>query len=248
MDDPLLPVWEWFLRLHQESGINLSIFYDQIDRERFLTGIVVTLKLSIVCIVISVVIGIVGAWLRHSSGVWVRMSIQAYVQFFRNTPPIVQLYFFYFAVDKVLSDALGQEYIMGSFGWAALSLSFFAGSFNVEIFRAGVEAVPRSTIQAAEALGYSRLGVYRFVILPLAFRICLPALGSNLINLVKTTTIAYTIAVPETLYVANQIWSEMYNVPEMMNVVWLVYIIYVSLLVWLLHRMEKKFRLKGYGD
>jgi polar amino acid transport system permease protein len=61
------------------------------------------------------------------------------------------------------------------------------------------------------------------VVLPLAFRISLPALNNNLVNLVKTTTIAYAIAVPEMLYVANQIWSDELNVPEMMNVLLIIY-------------------------
>ena len=63
------------------------------------------------------------------------------------------------------------------------------------------------------------------MILPLAFRISLPALNNNLVNLVKTTTIAYAIAVPEMLYVANQIWSDELNVPEMMNVLLIIYVV-----------------------
>ena len=118
----------------------------------------------------------------------------------------------------------------------------------MEIFRAGVEAVPRSTIEAADSLGYTRLQVYRYVTLPLAFRVCLPALNNNLINLLKTTTVAYAIAVPETLYVSNQIWSDEYNVFEMMNVVWIVYIVLVGFLVWLMHMWEKSMRIPGYGQ
>jgi polar amino acid transport system permease protein len=129
-----------------------------------------------------------------------------------------------------------------------VSLSFFAGAFNTEIFRAGVEAVPRSTSEAAEALGYTRRQIYQYVTLPLAFRVCLPALNNNLINLLKTTTVAYAIAAPETLYVANQIWSDEYNVREMMNVVWLVYIVLVGVLVWLMHRWERSIKVPGFGQ
>jgi len=180
--------------------------------------------------------------------VWMRRIVQGYIQFFRNTPPLIQLYFFYFAVDGALSTLLDiKGGVLGSYGWAVVSLSFFAGAFNVEIFRAGVEAVPKSTTEAAEALGYNRLQVYRYITLPLAFRVCLPALNNNLINLLKTTTVAYAIAVPETLYVANQIWSDEYNVPEMMNVVWIVYLLLVGLLVWLMHRWENSIRVPGFG-
>ncbi len=78
------------------------------------------------------------------------------------------MYFFYFAVDAALVDSLRLSgSVLGSFGWAALSLSFFAGAFNVEIFRSGIEAVPKSTVEAADSLGYTKQQIYRYVTLPL---------------------------------------------------------------------------------
>ena len=241
-------VWDWFRWLYDEHGIKLTIFYDEWDRGRFFKGIWTTIHLSFICIVLSIVVGVVGAWLQTSRFVWLRRIVQAYIQFFRNTPPLIQLYFFYFAVDTFFSSLLGVHGgILDSYGWAVVSLSFFAGAFNVEIFRAGVEAVPESTTEAATALGYTRRQIYQYITLPLAFRVCLPALNNNLINLLKTTTVAYAIAVPETLYVANQIWSDEYNVFEMMNVVWVTYIILVGFLVWLMHSWEKSIKIPGYG-
>jgi len=106
--------------------------------------------------------------------------------------------------------------------------------------------VPNETVEAAEALGYSRLQAYVHVILPLAFRISLPALNNNLVNLVKTTTIAYAIAVPEMLYVANQIWSDELNVPEMMNVLLVIYVLLVGIVVYVMGRWERAMRVPGY--
>ncbi|MBC8241404.1 MAG: amino acid ABC transporter permease [Alphaproteobacteria bacterium] len=242
-------VWDWFLWLNKAHGIKLTIFYDEWDRSRFFGGIWTTIHLSFICMVFSILIGMGGAWLQMSHFVWVRRIIQGYIQFFRNTPPLVQLYFFYFAVDSALSSATGVTGgVFSSYGWAVVSLSFFAGAFNVEIFRAGIESVPRSTVEAADALGYTRLQVFSYVTMPLAYRVCLPALNNNLINLIKTTTVAYAIAVPETLYISNQIWSDEYNVPEMMNVVWTVYIVLVGILVWIMHRWEKSIRVPGFGS
>lgn len=240
-------VADWFRWLNASYGINLTIFYDPIDARKFASGIWTTIQLSVACVIASMIVGVVGAWLQQSRLGWTRRFVQAYIQFFRNTPPLVQLYFFYFALDSALASLVGAGSLMGSLGWAMASLSFFAGAFNVEIFRAGIEAVPRATVEAAEALGYTRLGVYRHVVLPLAFRISLPALNNNLVNLVKTTTIAYAIAAPETLYMANQIWSDSVNVPEMMNVVWIVYLILVGALVWLMGRWERAMRVPGLG-
>jgi polar amino acid transport system permease protein len=243
----LQPVWDWFAWLYDEHGINLSVLYDDFDRGRFLEGIQTTIELSLVCVALSLVVGVTGAFLQQSNWTITRRLVQGYIQFFRNTPPLVQLYFFYFAVDRALADLLGLPNIMDGFGWAVVSLSFFAGAFNVEILRAGIEAVPRSTVEAAESLGYTRLQVYRHVVLPLAFRVSLPALNNNMVNLVKTTTLAYAIAVPEILYVSNQIWSEMLNVSEMMNVVWITYLVLVGALVWMMHRWERSLRIPGYG-
>ena len=245
-------VWTWFEWLYEATGIKLTIFYDAFDRERMVAGVFTTIKLSVVCILCSVLIGLLGAWLQGSRVRWLRRAVQAYVQFFRNTPPLVQLYFFYFAVGSLMpmvDDGFGgQSPMLGSFAWAAISLSLFAGAFNVEIFRSGIEAVPLTTIEAAHSLGYSRLRAYIHVVLPLAARVCFPALNNNLVNLVKTTTLAYAIAVPEMLYVANQIWSDEVNVPEMMTFLLLAYGAVVGVLVWVMHRWERAMRIPGYSQ
>jgi len=245
----LQPVWDWFRTLHATTGINLTIFYDSFDRARFLNGFLTSVELMGLCLVASVAIGVVGAWLQGVRFWGVRAITQGYIQFFRNTPPLVQLYFFYFALGSYLrmTNPMGlQVPIVSGFQWAVIGLSLYAGAFNVEIFRAGIEAVPRETVEAAEALGYSRLKAYAYIILPLAFRISLPALNNNLVNLIKTTTIAYAIAVPEMLYVANQIWSDELNVPEMMNVLLVIYLGLVGVLVFVMGRWERALHVPGY--
>ena len=240
----------FFAWLYSEHGINLTIGYDAYDRDRFLYGIWTTALLSVLSIFFSLLIGAVGAWAR-SSPLWVlRVFIGAFIAFFRNTPPLVQLYFFFFAIGAVLrvtgENGLPQP-LISNFGWAVISLSLFAGALNVEIFRSGIEAVPKSTVEAAHALGFNRLQIYLYIVLPLAVRVALPALGTNLVNLVKTTTLAYAIAVPEILYVSAQIWSDELNVREMMNILLLSYIGLVAVMVWALHRWEKSLRIPGYG-
>jgi polar amino acid transport system permease protein len=183
------------------TGLNLTHLSDEFDRARLLGGMRTTINLAVLCIGCSVVIGIAGAWLQLSRYRVVRGATAAYVQLFRNTPPLVQLYFFYFAIGPLIRapNEFGLlQPVLGSFAWAVLSLSLFAGAFNVEIFRAGIEAVPKSTVEAAASLGFTRATAFRTVTLPLAIRFALPALANNLVNLVKTTTLAYAIAVPDT--------------------------------------------------
>ncbi len=214
-------------------------------------GFFITIKLSAVCLFFSVIIGVIGAWLQGSTFKWTRRFVNGYIQLFRNTPPLVQLYFFYFAIGTLLptieNDWGGESPLLGSFAWAAISLSFFAGAFNVEIFRSGIEAVPKSTTEAAEALGYTKLQIYVSITLPLAFRVALPALNNNLVNLVKTTTLAYAIAVPDLLYESNQIWSDNVNVTEMMIFLLLAYFFLVGILVAGMNRWERSMKIPGYG-
>lgn len=245
-------LWDALRTLHDTYGINLVHFYDGFERGRLLRGMWTTVKLAVICIALSVVIGIVGAWLQGSRLRVLKAIVQGYIQFFRNTPPLVQMYFFYFALGPQMPRFVNEHGIaqpmLGSFEWAVLSLSFFAGAFNVEIFRSGIEAVQKSTVEAADSLGFNRWQIYRHVVLPLAIRFCLPALNNNLVNLAKTTTQAYAIAVPETLFVASQIWSDRINVLEMMITLLTFYLLLVGIFVWFMTRVERSLRVPGFGQ
>lgn len=242
----------WFKRLYETTGFNFSVFYDPYDWQRYAHGVKTTVVLCVVTILLSLLIGAAGALLQNTPSRAMRGCVNAFVVVFRNTPPLVQIFFFYFGIGALLPavhDASGlQQPLISNFQWSVLSLSLFAGAFNVEIFRSGIEAVPRTTVEAAESLGYTRWKSYLYIVLPLALRVCLPALNNNLVNLVKTTTLAYAIAVPETLYALKQIWAESQNVPEMMIVVLVTYGVLVGLLVWIMHRWEHALRIPGYGQ
>jgi polar amino acid transport system permease protein len=181
-----------------------------------------------------------------------RILVQGYIQFFRNTPPLIQLLFFYFALGQFTPtyspDGWLEIPIISNVAWAIISLSFFAGAFNVEIFRAGIEAVPESTKEAAESLGFSHLQTYRYIVLPLAFRVSLPALNNNLVNLVKTTTQAMAIAVPELLYQMVSIYNDYSTAMNAsMLLLFVFYITLVAILVFGIHRWERTVLIPGYG-
>ena len=233
---------------------NFIFFYEPRQWARIVKGLQYTLVLSVACVLFSVIIGVVGAWLQSSPSRLVRHIVQGYIQFFRNTPPFVQLLFFYLALGQFTPAVTGPDGwteipIISNVGWAIISLSFFAGAFNVEIFRAGIEAVPESTREAADALGFSRLQTYKEIVLPLAFRVSLPALNNNLVNLVKTTTQAIGIAVPELLYQSVSIWSDYPSAlyPTML-LLFVSFIVIVGVLVLGMHRWEKAMHIPGYGS
>lgn len=238
----------FFKWLDARYGVNFSVFYDAFEWHGFVTGAGLTVLLSLMSIAGSLVLGVVGAFMQTSPFRPLGVIADIYVVAFRNTPPLVQLFFFYFAVGPSLSHWLGSSTpLVGSIGWAVISLVLFAGAFNVEIFRSGIEAVPPSLVQAASSLGMSRTQVFATVILPLAARISFPALTNNLVNLIKTTTNAYAIAVPEMLYVSSQIWAQDLNTLEMMVLLLIFYFALVGLFVFAMHRLEAGMALPGWG-
>jgi polar amino acid transport system permease protein len=231
---------------------NFIYFYDPTQTARVVEGFWMTLELSVICVLFSVVIGVAGAWAQGAHSKTLRLVVQGYIQFFRNTPPLVQLLFFYFALGQYTPtyapDGWLEVPIISNVGWAIISLSFFAGAFNVEIFRSGIEAVPESTREAAEALGMSRLQIYMYIVFPLAFRVSMPALNNNLVNLVKTTTQALAIAVPELLYQMISIYND-YSTAQnaCMLFLFFAYFLLVGVLVLGMSHWERKLRIPGYG-
>lgn len=242
---------QFFYWLYEKYDINFIVFYDSWEFNRYLVGLENTLILCVVCVVLSLVVGVLGAWMQRSQFAPARWIVYCYIQFFRNTPPLAQLYFFYFGLGSVMprfTNEMGLlEPLFGNFHWAIIALTLFAGAFNVEIFRSGMEAVPKTTVEAASALGYSRWKAFIYILFPLALRICMPSLTNNLVNLLKTTSIAYAIGVAEVLYVANQIWAVEFNVPEMMNLVLVTYLVIVSGFVWMMSRINSRMRIPGYN-
>jgi len=248
MLDVIAPYFKW---LYETTGLNFNVFYDSYEFNRFWAGASNSLQLIFWTLLLSLVVGVVGAWAQTARSVALRVLMDAYIQAFRNTPPMIQLLFFFFGLGA-LTPAVDMggysQPLISAYGWAIISLGIFGGAFNVEIFRSGLEAVPESTLEAAESLCFSPWQIYLYITLPLAFRISLPALTNNLVSLAKTTSLAYVIAVPEMTYVLNQVWSDNVNVPEMMLLLFLFYVIVVTALASALHFLERRLALPGYGQ
>ncbi|MFO1073667.1 MAG: amino acid ABC transporter permease [Geminicoccaceae bacterium] len=241
-----------FFRDLAASGINLTIFYDAFDFGRFVTGLGNTVLLVIVSATLSILVGAAGAAVLSLSRGPGAALVRGYVALFRNTPLIVQMYFFYFALGSIMPtgrNAIGlPEPLIGSFTWAIIALSLYAGAFNVETFRAGIGAVSKSYEEAAEALGYSRQRAFLAVTAPLALRFSFASLANNLVDLTKATTVAYAVGVAELLYVSNQIWSDSLNTIEMMNVLLVIYLVLTGIVAFIIHRVEVMTRLPGFGQ
>lgn len=238
-----------FKWLNAAHGYNFTVFYDEYDWQRFTDGLWVTTWLSSICIAASLVIGLVSAIVGRAHLALVRHVNDGFFSVFRYTPPLVQIYFVYFGIGYLLptvDDGYGGlEPILGGLALAIVALSCYAGATNYVIFRAAMDAVPAAAAEGALALGYGRGATYRHVVLPLALRLCLAPLLNNLVNLVKATAMAFAVAVPEVVYMTNQIGADTGNRAEMMTVLLVTYCVIVSILALGVGKVERAMRIPG---
>ena len=177
--------WQWYRIPQYLYRFEEGTFYPG----PLLRGLGVTLELSAWSLLLALGLGLTAALVQRSSS-WVGHAVaRVYVEVVRNTPMLVQLYLVYF----VLAPILGLE----RFAAAVLALALFEGAYAAEIFRAGIEAVPRGQWEAAEALGLPRYAVYQQVILPQAVRVVLPPLTGLAVSLIKHSALVSVIAVAD---------------------------------------------------
>jgi polar amino acid transport system permease protein len=162
-----------------------------------LEGLGITVMLGLVSIVAGLVSGLLMALLRLYGPAPLRMLSRVYIDVFRSIPLLVLLVLVYYALPFV-----GVRF--SSFTAAALALSMVSCAYTAEIFRAGIEAIPKGQFEAADAIGLSFFSSMRDVILPQAFRIVVPPLTSNCINVLKDTALASVVAMPDLLKQATQ--------------------------------------------
>ena len=239
------PLWEWFRWLNGATGIKLTILYDSFDRHRFFDGFLTSVRLQAVCLVLSVAVGVVGAWLQGSRVRLVRLAVQGYIQFFRNTPPLVQLYFFYFALGYYLSYATDEGLtvaLVSNFAWAVICLSLYAGAFNVEIFRAGIEAVPKGHVEAAWSLGLTRWQTFRLIVFPQAVRTVLPPLGNDFVAMIKDSALVSALGVQDITQLGKVYSASTFLFFETYNVVAFLYLVMTLSLSLLVRGLERRLK------
>jgi polar amino acid transport system permease protein len=201
-------------------------------------GFVLTVEITLFGVAGALVVGVVGAAMRISTARSARVSATAFTEFFRNTPPLVQIYFLAFALPKI--PGVGPHLVLPAVVAATLGLILHQGAINIEILRAGLQAVPAGQREAAAALGLSRIDQLRAVLVPQAICISLPALGNNVISLFKNTTLVASIGVLDLFGEANDIIASILVSAELFLTVGVVYLICVTLLGSLFRALEKR--------
>jgi polar amino acid transport system permease protein len=207
------------------------------------SGIITTIQLSLVSIVLSFLLGLLIAVMRMSNVSPVRWLAHGYLEFFRNTPLLVQIFFWYFGSYKILptviNDWLGTTNF--EFSAAAIALTIYTSAFIAEDIRSGIRSIPKEQMEAARSSGFSYLRSMQHIILPQAIRITIPPLINQFLNLTKNSSLAMTIGVAELTYQARQIESYTFKGYEAFSAATLVYVLISFVITALVNLYNKKY-------
>lgn len=226
--------WQW------ERVPDYIAFYE--DGEwwpaELVDGLIVTLKISAISLFFTLVIGFVTALLRLSNSKVGNAIGTAYVELIRNTPLLVQIYLLYFVFGPVIG--------LDRFSTAVLALSLFQGAYTAEIFRAGLNSIPKGQFEAAKTLGLSPLFAYKDVILPQVLQRTLPPLTNEVVSLIKNSSIVSVMAIFDLTTEARNIVSETAMPFEIWFTVAAIYLALTlslsGLSAWLEHKLGASWR------
>jgi polar amino acid transport system permease protein len=205
-------------------------------RARLAEGLGVTVELTVATMALAVPLGLLLALLRLSGSALVRAPVTLFVEVFRSTPLLLQIYWAFYVLPALMG--VGLSAILT----ALIGLVCNVAAFNSENFRAGILSIRQGQRHAALALGMGRGQVMRYVILPQAIRRVLPALATTWVSLFKDTSLVSTIAVADLSYQALQIRSETYRVLEVLTgmaaLYWLLGYPQAKLADWIHRRLK----------
>lgn len=199
-----------------------------------------TIKIGWIGILLSLVLGILVAFILFYRVPVLKLIAGAYVELFRNTPLLVQLFFLYFGLPKI-GLSISAEWC------GALGLGLLGGSYMAEGFRSGLEAIPVSQTESAYSLGMSKGQMFRKVILPQAFSLSVPAIGANVIFLLKETSVFSAISLMDLMFTAKDLIGLYYNTTECLFLLVLFYILMLLPVSIAGSVVERKARYRMFG-
>ncbi len=207
-----------------------------------LSGLLMTLKLSALSIVLAFLLGLLIAVMRMSHNRPVRWIAHAYLEFFRNTPLLVQIFFWYFGSYKILPTVINDWLNETGFEFAAaaIALAIYTSAFIAEDIRSGVLSIPKEQMEAARSAGFSYLRSMQYIILPQAIRITIPPLVNQFLNLAKNSSLAMTIGVMEMTYQARQVESYTFKGFEAFTAATVVYLVLSIVITSLVNLYNEK--------
>ena len=205
-------------------------------------GIKVTIQLSMASIALSFLMGLIIAVMRMSQVAPVRGVAHGYLEFIRNTPLLVQFFFWYFGSYQILPQAVNDWLNARDFEFAAavIALTIYTSAFIAEDIRSGIRSIPKEQMEAARSSGFSYIRSMLYIILPQAVRLTIPPLISQFLNLTKNSSLAMTIGVAELTYQARQVESYTFRGFEAFTAATLVYLVMSLVITGLVMLYDKK--------
>ena len=224
--------WGWYIfNPFQDKGLS---------NIEFLTGgLTATLLVSACAIFLSVVMGALMALAALSKRRSLQTMARVYVEIFRAIPLLVLLLWVFYGLPVVLGLQLGI-FVAG-----VLSLALSDSAFEAEVFRAGIQSVPKGQIEAAKSLGLSWFQQMRFIVAPQAVKVILPALGNQFIYVVKMSSLISVIGLPELTRRANELNVNEYRPLEIYSFLVLEYLILIVFISWLVRKLEARLAKQG---
>ena len=200
-----------------------------------------TVVIGIIGILLSLLVGLVIAFIQYFKIPVLRQIASVYIELSRNTPLLVQLFFLYFGLPKA-GISISAE------GCAILGLCFLGGSYMAEAFRSGIESVERVQEESALALGFNRRQVIRYVVLPQALSVSIPALFANKIFLIKETSVLSVVALADLMYIAKDLIGLYYKTDEALLLLVISYLIILLPFSIVAAVLERRLRYAGFGN
>ena len=236
--------WNWGILFAQEPGGTGTFL------QYLLVGLGWSILTALCAWVIALLVGSIVGTLRTTTNQWVVRAGNFYVEIFRNIPLIVQMFLWFFVFPELLPTALGDAIKQmpppwGAFIPAVLCLGVFTSVRVAEQVRAGIQSLPRGQRLAGTAMGLTQSQTYRFVVLPQAFRIILPPLTSEFMNIIKNSSVALTIGLMELTARARSMQEMSFQVFEAFAAATVLYLLTNLAVVLLMRAIEHKVRVPG---
>ena len=235
--------WNWHI-FFEPNPTGAGTYLDML-----VSGLLLTIKTALLAWIIALIFGTIIGILRSlpsKAASWVGF---AYVEFFRNMPLLVQLFLWFFVLPEILPRAWGlwlKQMPNAPFYTAAIGIGLFMSARVAEQTRAGINALPRGQKLAATALGLTTAQTYRYVLLPMAFRIILPPLTSEFLNTIKNTAVAITIGLIELTGQARAMQEFSFQVFEAFTAATVMYLAINIIVVTGMRFLERSLAIPGY--
>jgi His/Glu/Gln/Arg/opine family amino acid ABC transporter permease subunit len=226
---------------------NWSVLWSGQSGSWLLQGVLTTLGISVLAWVLAVALGILSGAMRTVPWKPVRALATFYVEFFRNVPLLVWMFFWYFSVPPLLPRA-AQDWLFnhGAEFWAGMfALGVYHGARMSEVIRAGILSIPRTQFEASVAMGLTTFQAYRLVIVPIALRLIVPPATNESLNLLKNSSVALTISVAELTFQTRQIETYTAKAIEALTAGTLIYLVLCVGIASIMARVERRFAIPG---